>query len=182
MSFEGTARGYVQQLVVTIGKCASIARADRDDVPRRSVADGSTWVIARGFMEGELASWPDAAVPPFHLIYGGVLHLYMRIRQVGTKSHPTVEIDAYRIKVEDLAENPNGIGALRYDKTQGMPQFEGWDDDLKDNPHHPHCHLHLNYRELGANDLRLPTGPVSPVLLVATFDHWYYSTCRPSNG
>jgi len=182
MTFEGTTRGYAQQLVVTIGKCASIARPDRDDVPRRPIADGSTWVIARGFTERELASWPDAAVPPFRLIYGGVLHLYLRMRQVGTRSRPEVEIDAYRIKVENLADNPNGIGALRYDKTPGLTRGQGWDDDLQDNPQHPLCHLHLNYRVRGANDLRLPTGHVSPLLLLAAFDHWYYSTYHPSNA
>jgi hypothetical protein len=106
----------------------------------------------------------------------------VRIREAGTKSRPEVEIEAYRITVEGLAENPNGIHAFRYDKTQGLPQGQGWDGDLKDNPQHPHCHLHLNYRVHGANDLRLPTGAVSPVLLLAAFDHWYYSTYQPSNA
>ncbi len=182
MIFEGTAKGYLQQLVATIGGCKSIERADREDVPRRALDDGITWLVARGFTESEVTSWPDVAAPPFHLIGGGMLHLYMRIRQTGTRSSPQVEIDAYIIKLEGLAENPNGIHAFRYDKTAGLPKGEGWNDDLQDNPLHPHCHLHLNYDATDANDLRLPTGSVSPILLVAAFDHWYHSTYHQSHG
>ena len=182
MIFEGTVRSYIQQLVAAIGKCASITPDDRNDLPRQPVADGSTWLIARGFTDGRMGSWPNSATSPFRLIHGGELTLYLRIRQAGSRSRPAVEIEAYLMQVVDLDKNPNGIDAIRYDKPEGLPKGPGWDHDLQDNPQHPHCHLHVNYRVPDANDLRLPTGPVSPVLLLATFDHWYYSTYHLSNG
>jgi hypothetical protein len=183
MIFEGTINRYIQQLEATIWNCTSINRDDRTDIPRQRFAHGSTCLIRRGFSGGRMGSWSDSSpMRPFRLIHGGELSLYLRIRQVGTRSHPRVEVDAYRMEVVDLGKNPSGIDALRYDKPEGLPKGPGWDDDLQDNRQHPHCHLHLNFRVEGANDLRLPTGHVSPLLLLAAFDHWYYSTYHPSNA
>ena len=182
MIFEGTIQAYIQRLFATIEKCASIDAQDRSNIHRQRLQDGTTWLIGRGSADARIRSWPDSAVRPFDLICGGVLHLYMRIRQIRARSGPAVEVEAYQIKIEDLANNPNGLGAIRYDKTSGLPKGQGWVNDLQDNPQHPHCHLHLNYDAPDANDLRLPTGHVPPLLLLAAFDHWYYSTYHPSNG
>ena len=183
MIFEGTIISYLQQLDATIWNCSSISRDDRSDIPRQRVAHGSTCLISRGFSGGRMGAWSDSsAMRPFRLICGGELSLYLRIRQVGTGSDARVEIDAYRMQVVDLGTNHAGIDAIRYDKPERLPKGPGWDKDLQDNPQHPHCHLHLNYRVVGANDLRLPTGHVSPLLLLAAFDHWYYSTYQPSNA
>ena len=95
-----------------------------------------------------------------------------------------MEIKALLSKLKTPSGRRNGIRiyVFRYDKTAGLPKEKGWNDDLRDNPQHPHCHLHLNYDVTGANDLRLPTGSVSPILLMAAFDHWYHSTYHQSHG
>jgi hypothetical protein len=182
MIVEGTIQSYIHRLVATVGKCSSIEPQDRADMHRQPLADGTTWLVGRGSPDARIRSWPDAATRPFGLIHGGVVHLYLRIRQVRIRSKSAVEVEAYQIRIEDLAKNPNALVALRYDKTAGLPKGQGWDDDLQDNPNHPYCHLHLNYTTPDANDLRLPTGHVSPLLLLAAFDHWYCSTYHSAHA
>ena len=178
MSFA-SARQYVEQLKESVFRCGSIDPEDRHDVPARFDESRSTWVIVRGFPELEDLFEADPVVSrPFELTNGGSMRLQVRIREITVKMQHVVEVVSYRLSLVDIPENPNQIESLRFDKPQGQPRGRGWDEELQDNPEHPHAHLHINFRSPGGNECRMPTAPVSPMLLLLAFDHWYCTTCR----
>jgi len=172
-----SARQYVNQLKASVSRCASIAPKDRLTVPARFDETGHTWVVVRGFDGSEELFGNDPAVPcPFELINGGKMRLSVQIRETGKTRRPTVEVVSYRLLWVDIPNNPNDIESLRYDKPESQRRGAGWDEDLQDNPQHPHAHVHLNFLPPGANDCRMPTASVCPILLLRAFDHWYYTT------
>ena len=122
-------------------------------------------------MERELTRDPVAR-HPLEFIEGGRLELYVRVRSLGAD---TLEIVSYRITLFDLPDNVNGVKTLRFDRPEGKPGREGWDNDLNDNPQHPWSHLHVNFHDRG-NEFRMPTADVNPLLVIRSIDHWYYRT------
>lgn len=88
-----------------------------------------------------------------------------------------MEVVAYRVALFDLPSNDNRIESLRFDQSEGRPGWHGWDDVIDDNPEHPWAHMHINFHLTpDANDFRMPTGRVCPILLLLTIDHWYLRT------
>jgi len=180
MSIASNAREYAERLVACLGCCASIDPQQRTTLPHKFDERRGAWILTRGFDAFSEIFQNDPEVSnPYELIYGGQLKLEVRVRESGTRRRPAVDVAAYQLSILGLSENPNGLECLRFDKTQGQPRGDGWDDDLGDNPQHPWSHLHINFvaRE-GANDCRIPVGPVCPILLISAFDHWYCSTFR----
>jgi hypothetical protein len=135
--------------------------------------------VGRGFEFPKPLFADDPLVgQPLTLVSGGILRFRAQIREVKEKYSLRVEVEEYRMCVEELDTegNPNRMECFRYDRPAKPPQGHGWDDDLDDNPQHPHGHLHINFASTGANDLRMPTGLVCPILLIKAFDYWYYET------
>jgi hypothetical protein len=118
-------------------------------------------------------SQPDAQ-RSFDLARGGQLDVFLKVRR---SRKGVAEVASYRIAIRGLpTPNENHVSSLRYDKSQGQPR-RGWDDELGDNPQHPWRHLHLNFdASQAANVLRLPTGEVDPIVILASFDYWYCAT------
>ena len=167
-----TAQQFVQLLAARVGQCASIDPEDRT-IPVKYDVGRSVWVFRRG-SEDPLFQDDEKSRNPLALIQGGRIELYIRIRELKQR---TAEVVAYRLAFFNLPGNANQITSLRYDQGQGYPKGQGWDDVLADNPEHPHAHLHMNFHSSEeTNHCRLPTGPVCPILLLRSFDHWYYST------
>ena len=175
MTAIASAREYVEQLKARVSRCASITPADRTTVPAKFDASRSTWVVTRGFDAPEELFGDDPAVgSPFELAYGGQMSLQVRVRETRRRSSSSVEVVAYRMSLVDIPDNRNSIQSLRFDKPDGQPRGAGWDEELQDNPQHPHAHVHFNF--LKENDCRLPTASVCPLLLLSAFDYWYYTT------
>jgi len=174
---EMSAQEYLQRLKAGVSSCAAIDPGDRVRLPAKRIDTSNAWFVARG-LDAENRLFPDdpEAHSPFNLIRGGALRLQVRVREIREGGLRRVEVEAYRFCVEGLPPNPNIVRCLRYDKSQGLPKGTGWDDCLRDNPQHPHAHMHVNFREPDANDLRLPTGSVCPLLLLSAFGFWYLST------
>ncbi len=104
---------------------------------------------------------------------GGQIEFYLCLRQPDKSSE--AEIVRYRLAFLDLPENPNKIGSLRYDYSTGQGHGSGWDEELGDNPEHPQAHVHINFigDDSTANNCRMPTGQVCPILILRAFDYWY---------
>jgi len=165
---------YVQILRARVEGLRSLAREDKK-LPVAQAEGGKIWIVERSESEnasGLFVNDPTAQTA-FQLTKGGHLNLSLRLR---TKSDGLAEVASYRIAVRQLPTNVNAIESLRYDKSEGQPRRD-WDDQLNDNPQHPWRHLHLNFdASQAANDLRLPTGEVDPILLLVSFDNWYCNT------
>lgn len=176
-----SARQYVQHFKAMVSRCASIDPEDRLTLPCKHDETGSTWVVIRGLdARGQLFGDDQVVSHPFMLVFGGRMSLHVRVRDKAPRNRqPTVEVVSYRLSLVEIPDNPNGIQSLRFDKPEGQPQGAGWDEDLQDNPQHPHAHVHFNFLPPGDNDCRLPTASVCPLLLLSAFDHWYYATFRP---
>jgi hypothetical protein len=177
------AREYVQRLIAAISKCACIDTNDRS-VPTRSDEGHTEYFIVRGFdVPGKMFANDLSAGSPFTLVRGGKLKFRAHIREIHNRAATEVQVvvQGYSFQVDglDTDGNPNRVGCFRYDRPAGQPRGDGWENDLGDNPRHPHAHLHINYLTLGANDLRMPTGFVPPLLLFKAFDHWYYNMYKP---
>ncbi len=166
-----TPKSFIQMLQARVGGFRSLSQDDRN-VPAKQEKPGK-WIIHRGSNADKLFAENPQAQEPLSLVNGGTLELYLRI----ARKDEHTEIVSYRIAVQKLPANDNEIVSLRYDKSAGKPGGHGWEDDLDDNPEHPWAHLHVNFdRTLTANNCRLPTGEVSPIVLLAAFDHWYFAT------
>jgi hypothetical protein len=166
--------GYVQLLRARVERLRSLARKDKT-LSVAQAAGGKMWIVKRSETENasELFANDPTAQTAFHLTSGGHLDLFVRIREDGAR---LAEIVSYRIAVRQLPANDNSIASLRYDKSEGQPRRD-WDDQVNDNPQHPWRHLHLNFdASQAANDLRLPTGEMDPILFLVSFDHWYCNT------
>jgi hypothetical protein len=177
MTAIASAREYVEQLKARVSRCASITPADRATVPAKFDTNRSTWVVTRGF-DGpeELFGDDPAVVTPFKLTCGGQMSLKVRVRERRHRPPATVEVVDYRLRLIGIPDNPNSIRSLRFDKREGQHRGAGWDDELQDNPQHPHAHVHFNF--LDDNDCRLPTASICPLLLLTAFDYWYCTTFR----
>lgn len=175
-----SARQYVESLKVRVSRCASIDPEDRLTLPCRFDETKRVGVIVRGFDAAEQLFGDDPTVSvPFRLVFGGRLSLHVRVREMPTRrtQRPAIEVAAYRFSLLDVPNNPNSVRSLRFDKPDGQPRGTGWDEELQDNPEHPHAHVHLNF--LDDNDCRLPTASVCPLLLLSALDYWYYTMFRP---
>ncbi len=183
MSYPSNTREYVQRFMASLLCCEAIPSEDRAKVLSKPVHGQNDWLIARGTYRNSLLAEEDPVVAePFELINGGRLALKVRLREIGQGRSQRVDVVAYEFSILGLPQNPNGLQCLRYDKPEGQPRGDGWDDDLGDNPHHPWAHLHINFApepaDLKANELRLPTGSVCPALLLRAFDYWYCTTIK----
>jgi hypothetical protein len=177
MTAIASAREYVEQLKARVLRCASITPADRPTVPAKFDTSRNTWVVTRGFDAPEELFADDPAVgSPFELAYGGQLSLRVRVRERRRRHSSLVEVVAYQLSLVDIPSDRNSIRSLRFDKPDGQPRGAGWDDELQDNPRHPHAHVHFNF--LDDNDCRLPTASICPLLLFTAFDYWYCTTFR----
>lgn len=175
MSSDVKPLSYVQLLHASVGRCASIDPEDRV-LPSKRDATGAIWVFRRDGSSSvnQLFANDNQANQPFQLVKGGRLEFYVRIRK---RPGPRMEVVAYRVALLDLPENDNRIESMRFDRSDGKPGGDGWDDEICDNPQHPWAHMHINFHlTLGSNDCRMPTGRVCPILLLRTIDHWYYTT------
>ena len=178
MTTNGSAREYVERLLTHLRCCASIEPEQRTSLPHRFDEKGNAWIVVRGFDAFKELFQDDSEVAnPFELIHGGQLRLQVRVRELARTGKRLTEITAYCLSILDLSSNPNNVQCLRFDKPEGQPRGDGWEQELGDNPRHPWAHLHVNFvAGIAANDCRLPTGPLCPILLLRAFDYWYCST------
>ena len=177
MSTASNAREYAERLVACISRCASIDPQQRTMLPRKFDERKGTWILTRGFDAFSEIFQNDPEVGnPYDLVCGGQLKLAVRVREIGTGRSLSVDVATYRLSILGLGNNPNDLQCLRFDKPEGQPRGDGWDEELGDNPQHPWSHLHINFAATRANDCRIPVGPVCPILLIRAFDHWYCST------
>ncbi len=173
-----SANDYVRKLKAHVARCSCIAPDDRAVLPARPLPDDRGVIVVRGLSEfGGLFAQDPVVVSPFGLVRGGTLRLAVRVRNVHRGKNSGVEILSYCVVAANLPENDGDIRSLRYDRPEGQPRGLGWEPDLNDNPQHPWAHIHVNFHQGGAaNDCRLPTGLVCPVVLLRAFDSWYCST------
>jgi len=169
---------YVQLFKAYVSRCGAIPAEDRSSIVAKPVKRRNIWLIARGISGDKgLAEMDPVASSPFELIHGGRLALEVRVREIRQRASRATEVIAYRFSCSELPRNPNGIECLRYDKPEAQRRGGDWDKELGDNPRHPWAHLHVNFAtSTTANDSRLPTGRVCPILLLRAFDFWYCST------
>ena len=179
MTKSTNAVDYFHRLQSAIEGCKSIAPEDRAFSHRKD-ASKRIWLVVRGFeVPQSLFGADPLAAKPFGLVRGGALRFRVQIREERAKHATTgVEVVEYRFHVDGLDKdgNPNQVECFRYDRPAGQRRGLGWDADLDDNPEHPHGHLHINFLVPDANELRMPTGVVCPILLIKAFDYWYYTT------
>jgi len=173
------ARHYMDLLKAAVARCSAIDPEERLTLPaKRFLGRTDDWVAVRGTdRERSLFGADPKAGVPFQLVDGGSLAIWVRVGTSGSSA----EVVAYSFTLQRLRTNPNRVDCLRYDMPEGQPRGPGWDEQLQDNPQHPHAHLHLNFMESDGNDLRLPTGRVSPLLFLRAFDYWYCSTLPRSS-
>jgi hypothetical protein len=169
-----SAREFVQLLRARLYACESITLSDRDISAKPNPAK-KLWVIRRsaGESPGSLFDDDTQAQTSMELVEGGIAELDIIIRE--TKAR-TIELSSYRIAFEELPPNPSGMNSIRFELDCLGRRGDGWDEELLDNPEHPLSHFHINYLAgNGANDCRLPAGPLCPILLLRSFDYWYCS-------
>lgn len=173
MTSGTAAKRFVQMFSACVSTCATLDPEDRVVATRHDISR-RVWIIGRGLNHDRSSLFLDdpSARRPIQLIRGGEVTLYVSIRETGNQA----VIASYRFGIINLPDNSNDIKSLRYDRSEGHPSGIGWVDELDDNPHHPWGHLHVNFASSqDANDLRLPTGNLNPILLLRAFDHWYWS-------
>jgi hypothetical protein len=169
------ALSFIQLFKARVGACASI-EPDHRAVSIKSGAAKKVWVIRRSAgeeNEGSLFADDSQAQEPIQLVHGGQIELDIVIQEYMDR---TIELVSYRIAFEGIPDNANGIGSMRFELDCIGRGGDGWDEDLLDNPEHPLSHFHMNYLAgNGANDCRLPAGPICPIVLLRSFDFWYRS-------
>jgi len=166
-------RRFIQSFQACIAVCSAIEENDRE-VAMRYHDSRKLWIVSRGMNRTKLAIFGESAAgqKSMRLVSGGNLEFYFHIRE----RRDEAEVVSYRVSITNLPSNCNEIISLRYDRSEGQPGGDGWDDELQDNPKHPWSHLHINFTAShDACECRLPTGPIKPVLLLRAFDHWYRS-------
>ena len=175
------AQRYMQMLRAAVGSCSLLVAEDRE-LPIRQEGGGSHWVACRGVTSGRGAAIlhdDPVAAKPITMNGGGEVSIYVRVCQ---KRNNGMDLVAYRITVRGLRENVNGVSSFRYDRSEGRPPQDGWDEGLGDNPAHPWAHMHLNFdASETANGLRLPTGVVCPVVLLRALGYWHDSLIERQN-
>lgn len=173
-----SAAEYVRQLRAHVARCACVVPEERTILPARRLPDSRVMIIVRGLREfGHLLSDDPVAMEPFSIVGGGTLSVAVRVRDARDARKPRAEVLSYRVVAASLPDNDGELRSLRYDMQEGQPRGSGWEPDLNDNPQHPWAHIHVNFHQGGdANNCRLPTGMVCPVVLLRAFDFWYCST------
>ncbi|OQX95955.1 hypothetical protein B6I21_02730 [candidate division KSB1 bacterium 4572_119] len=125
--------------------------------------------IGRGLDEREIEvfQYKKRARDPLLIKAGGEFKFL--INMVDSQSYP---IEKYSFRFVGLRKSINGIHSLRFDKDLNTPRSRNdWDDQMQDAPSHPAHHLHINFEE--DNHMRLPTGVVDPLMIIASIDCWY---------
>ena len=175
------ASDYIYLLEAKIKECASIVQDDRV-LPHTYDKTRSQWFIQRGgLMDKDTTLFKDQkasqkASQAMALCENGQIEFRLCFRERAKTRE--IEIVNYRLSFLNLPDNPNNIQSLRYDYSTGQQRGPGWDDELGDNPEHPQAHLHINFtgNDRTANNLRMPTGQVGPILILRAFDYWYGET------
>jgi hypothetical protein len=178
MNHDIPAVTFFQLLNARVAKCMSIEIDDRIVPVKRSTIQ-NLWIACRSASEvtaNSLFEDHPKAQQPMQLTNGGRIELNLLVRERPNKS---IEMVSYRIAFEDVPKNVNGLGSLRFELDCIGRGGDGWDDELMDNPEHPLSHFHVNYLDGdGANDCRLPAGPICPIVLLRSFDYWYRSCMK----
>ncbi|GEM_PF-4509199 len=176
---DRTLHAYAQRLQAAIAQCQSIEVGERA-IPTREDRPG-TLVLCRGGIDeagvsNSLFPGDERAARPLNLVNGGAISLYVRLRLAGKTGG--CRVASSKITCMGLPPgNPNKMQSFRYDQPEGQPRGDGWEVQLNDNPEHPWRHLHINFDlPHPANELRMPLGPVCPILLLHTFNYWYCRT------
>jgi hypothetical protein len=169
---------YIHLLQTKIEGCASIEEDDRV-LPYTYDKTRDQWFLQRGgpmdqetnLFKNQKAS--QKASQAMTLCENGQIEFRLWLRERDKTRE--LEIVNYRLAFLNLPDNPNKIQSFRYDYSTGQKRGPGWDDDLGDNPEHPQAHVHINFTgdDRTANNLRMPTGQVDPILILRAFDYWY---------
>jgi hypothetical protein len=178
MIIAGTCKSYIQRMNAYLRSARSIiAHTELDtQVPAKQMAaaKNETWVIGRGD-EYYAVTRDERGEQPYSLLPQGRMHLFVRIKRKAIDDTEGVEAVAYNLKFMDLCDNDNKVTSLRFDRSSGKPGWN-WDETLQENVEHPWQHLHVNFHHsVLANDLRLITGFVCPIVAITNFAHWYHS-------
>jgi len=133
--------------------------------------DKEIFYIGRGLDENEIKNFQDKklASDPLLIEKGGEFKFLIKI--IASQPNPPT-IEKYSFRFIGLTKSKNGIHSLRFDKDLSVPRRRSdWDDDMKDAPSHPVHHLHINFED--DNQMRLPTGDIKPLMIIASIDYWY---------
>lgn len=128
--------------------------------------------IGRGLDEREVKKLKfndkKLASDPLYIKRGGEFKFFIRLN---ASQSPMME--KYSFRFIGLRKSKNGVHSLRFDKDLNRPRGRnGWDGDFEDDaPSHPIHHLHINFED--DNDMRLPTGAIDPLMIIASIDYWY---------
>lgn len=160
---------YLQVVRSQLRLCKSI-RTEDQEISRKPFKSGLFFNRGTSKLSTTMFASDPLALSPIPLKVGGRIELFLQAQLAGTG----VKVMAYRIAFLEIPRNDNSISSLRFDLPGSAPSGIGWDNDLHDNPKHPKSHLHINFDgSTGANELRLAVGPVCPLALLRSFDHWY---------
>ena len=127
--------------------------------------------IGRGLDEREVKKLKfndkKLARDPLYIKRGGEFKFFIRLN---ASQSPLIE--KYSFRFIGLRKSKNGVHSLRFDKDLNAPRdCDDWDQKTQDAPSHPAHHLHINFED--DNDMRLPTGAIDPLMMIASIDHWY---------
>lgn len=127
--------------------------------------------IGRGLDEREVEKLKfkdkTLARDPLFIVRGGEFKFFIRLN---ASQSPLIE--KYSFRFIGLRRSKNGVHSLRFDRDLNTPtRHDDWDQQMQDAPSHPAHHLHVNFEE--DNNMRLPTGIVDPLMIIASINYWY---------
>ena len=131
--------------------------------------DKEIFYIGRGLDENEIKIFQDKklASDPLLIKEGGEFKFFIRMNTSDLNL-----FEKYSFRFIGLTKSKNGIHSLRFDKDLNtLRGCSDWDDDMQDAPSHPVHHLHINFED--DNQMRLPTGDIKPLMIIASIDYWY---------
>jgi len=131
--------------------------------------DKEIFCIGRGLDENEIKIFQDKklASDPLLIKEGGEFKFFIRMNTSDLNL-----FEKYSFRFIGLTKSKNGIHSLRFDKDLNtLRGCSDWDDDMQDAPSHPVHHLHINFED--DNQMRLPTGDIKPLMIIASIDYWY---------
>jgi hypothetical protein len=170
---------YLQLFRSAIGRCNSIPNGERH-IPWKKTENGKVLLFNRGPQAPpnikESFKTDSIAMRPLGLEKGGSIEVFLQVQVSESKA---ISVAAYRIAFLDIPQDGQGnrIQSLRFECEGKEDKKLGWDDELEDNPQHPNDHLHINFdASPTANDLRLAVGRICPMVLIRSFDYWYWKT------
>lgn len=172
----------------SLAKCQIFDCLGKDLCPavRRVVPSGrkkqEMVIIERGMDERYLKYFNDQkqlAQKPLPIHKGGLFSFIIKLR-IGSDGN--LEYPSYSFRFTNLTKSVNGVHSFRFDKDVNIPRgCSDWDENMADAPSHPCHHLHVNFSPLKNsedytpdNTLRLPTGPINPLIILPSIDHWYW--------